>query len=340
MNVALFTSVFFNNIGNAFLDYGTEKELELVLKGRAHIVKVSQCQNFAASLGKLFEIKEFFPVKWIWKNLVQRYGIKQLHNNVYTIVNMPEVLSVAGMFYFDYLIIPGCVLTIHFFKIYSNFLEKKVSQGCKVIFIGASGNYYTEDEIKFVSNCLKKVKPYAIMTRDSLAYQIYKKYCEYSYNGIDNAFFVNHLNIPTLDSGFSSYDVINLELPNNEKLASNLTNLLIKENRKFVYSNHCPYSYGKIAKLSKTNQTIVSDYPLDYLTLYKNVDTIHSDRVHACIAALSMQNTAILYSLSPRIALFENVGIKYEYGQPMKLDPEKLKKLQSEQLEFLYNILI
>ena len=336
MKVALFTSVYFNNIGNGFLDLGTEMELKEALPADANIVKISQCANFAASLGRLFAIKEMAVVKWIWSYLMQNKKSKQIHNKAYSAVNTTEVFSPASMFYFDYLVIPGCVLTIHFFKIYIKFLENKTRQGCKIVFIGASGNYYTEDETSYVSKCLSELKPYAIMTRDSVAYKLYKEYCQYSYNGIDNAFFVNKLNIPHLDSDLSPYVVVNLESPKNEKLKNELVKELKNNKKNIIYTDHCPYPYTKVSRMVREDSTVVSDYPLDYLNLYRNVDKVYSDRVHACITTLSLGNTAILYSDTPRKALFENVGIDHVPGKEMRL--KNLDELQMGQIKFLKSL--
>lgn len=84
-----------------------------------------------------------------------------------------------------------------------------------------------------------------------------------------------------------------------------------------------------------------SDYPLDYLFLYRNVTETHSDRVHACIPTLSFGNKAKLYSDSPRIALFENVCININEmkSKPVSLDKTHLKDLQDRQIAFLKNLL-
>lgn len=59
------------------------------------------------------------------------------------------------------------------------------------------------------------------------------------------------------------------------------------------------------------------------------------------IPTLSFGNSAQLFSDSPRIALFENVGIKLEdiKAKPTKLDQEKLTNLQNKQIEFITSIL-
>lgn len=337
MNIGLFTSVFFNNIGNGFLDLGLEYELSHAKSSDDVIVKVSQCANFAASLGRLFTIKEIPIVKWMWEHLMQGKFAKKMHNKTYDIVEMNDVLSPASMFKLDYLVIPGCVLTIHFFKIYYNLLKKKTEQGCKIIFIGASGNYYTDDEIKYVTKCLKCLKPYAIMTRDHDAFELYKNYSTNVYDGIDNAFFVNCLNIPELESDASPYVVLNLENAEHKKLKKELVEKAKREGKNVIFTDHQPYPYLKVSKMVKQDNTVISDYPMDYLMLYRNAEAVITDRVHATITALAFGNSVTLYSESPRKALLENVGINYTPGEVLKVD--NLKQRQNAQIEFLSGIL-
>lgn len=58
MNIGLFTSVYFNTIGNGFIDLGAEATLKEALPNDYNLIKVSQCANFAASMSKSFAWKE------------------------------------------------------------------------------------------------------------------------------------------------------------------------------------------------------------------------------------------------------------------------------------------
>ena len=337
MKVGLFTSVFFNNIGNAFIDLGAEETLKAALPEDAEIVKLSQCANFAASLGWSFTIKESLLVRWIWEHTVQHFE-KKVHDKVYSIVSTLDVFSPAKIAKLDCLILPGCILTESFFRIYGKLLECKVEQGCKLIFLGASGNFYTANEVACVKEWLGKLHPTALMFRDSVAYEYYKDYAPYSYNGIDNAFFVNRLNIPKTETTMDPYVVLNFDIPKHKVFKEQLEQSI--KDKSFVYTDHKPYPYIKISNLAKKD-VMCSDYPLDYLFLYRNVCETHSDRVHACIPTLAFGNKAQLYSESPRIALFENVGIdiKEMKQHPVSLDAAALQALQSKQIEYLSQVL-
>lgn len=332
MNIGLFTSVFYNNIGNAFIDYGADITIKAAMPEGAKIVKLSQCANFAASLGTAFMLKEMLGVRWLWEHFVQHFE-KYIHDRAYNTISTLDVFSPVKIAKLDYLVIPGCVLTDSFFTIYGNLLEEKTSQNCKLIFLGASGNYYTEKEVKCVKTWLKRLHPYAIMFRDTIAYNYYSECSKNTYNGIDNVFFVNRLDLQNVETMLDPYIVLNFDIPKHKKIENELKR---KYGNKIVYTDHKPYPYSKISKLAKQN-IMCSDYPLDYLFIYKNVAETHSDRVHACIPTLSFGHKAQLYSDSPRISLFENVGIDIEEMKmkPISLDQSRLKDLQDKQIEFL-----
>lgn len=338
MNIGLFTSTFFNNIGNAFIDYGAEETIKAAVPEGTKIVKLSGCANFAASLGMSFMVKENVIMRWLWEHTVQHME-KTVHDHVYNAVSTLNIFSPAKIALLDYLVIPGCVLTEAFFTIYGKLIQEKVGQGCRLIFLGASGNYYTKKEIEIVKKWLKRLKPYSLMFRDSTAYKHYAEYSSRIYNGIDNVFFINRLEIPQIETTMSPYVVLNFDLPKHKAIKKSLEKHF-SANRKIVYTDHKPYPYIKVSRMAKHN-VMCSDYPMDYLFIYRNTTETHSDRVHACIPTLSFGNKAQLYSDSPRIALFENVGIDIEEIKyhPVSLERDCLRQMQEQQIDFLKSVL-
>lgn len=331
--IALLTSVTFNNIGNGFIDLGAEAALMKALPLNAELFKVSSNANFAATMGQMFMLKENPIINWLWVHTMQR-AAKKLHDRSYKTVKTQNIFSMASMVKCDYFIIPGCVLTVPFFTIYGDLIKRKAEQGSKIIFLGASGNFYTEYEVKFVSEYLRKLQPYAIMTRDSLAYKYYANFTKNSYNGIDNVFFVNLLNLPQIDTDLTPYVVLNIEEPKHYRIKEELKNIFKEKN--IVYSYHKPFPYTKVSKLVK-NGVIVSDNPMDYLLLYRNASEVYSDRVHACIPTLAFGNKARLFSNSPMIALFENAKIPDVRERLVSI--EGLKEMQDKQIAFLASLL-
>jgi len=102
-----------------------------------------------------------------------------------------------------------------------------------------------------------------------------------------------------------------------------------------IFTNHKPYPYSNIGKYVKQG-IVISDYPLDYLFLYSNAEAVYSDRVHACITTLAFGNKVCLYSDSPRITLFENVGLKNMDRKLVSL--YGLNELQNKQISYLASV--
>lgn len=333
MTIGLFTSVYFNNIGNGFIDLGAEATIKEALPLGGEIVKLSQCANFAATMGKGMFLKELPGVHWLWETVMSRFA-KNLHDQSYKMVKQQDVFSVAEIAKLDYFIIPGCVLTVPFFTIYGALLKRKVEEGTKLIFLGASGNFYTDYEIEFVSGYLKALKPLAIMTRDSIAFKHYSVFSGNSFNGIDNAFFVNRWHLPEVKTSMDPFVILNFDERKHKSIEKDLKNKF----KNIIYTNHKPYPYYKVGKLVKRG-VMVSDTPLDYLFLYSNTTQTYSDRVHACIPTLSFGHEARLYSDSPRIALFENVGVKHITHKTCVIGQGELKEMQSKQISYLRSLL-
>lgn len=335
MKILLFTSVFYNNIGNGFIDIGAEATLREAMPSDAELMKLSQCANFAASMDWKFRLRENPIVSFMWTNLMRKFA-KNLHDKAYKTINTCNVISPALITKCDYFIIPGCVLTVPFFTIYGNLLREKKNQGAKIIFLGASGNHYTQEEISFVRNWIEELRPHALMFRDPLAYNAYRDLSRNVYNGIDNVFFVNRADIPVFESTMDPYYVLNFDLKENKLIQKELEEDILK-NKNIIYTNHKPYPYSQITREVKAGK-IISDFPLDYLAIYKNVETTFSDRVHACIPTLSFGNKARLYSRSARKALFENVGLQDISTKPVKI--EGLDDFQYRQIDFLRSVLV
>jgi hypothetical protein len=78
--------------------------------------------------------------------------------------------------------------------------------------------------------------------------------------------------------------------------------------------------------------TLVSDIPEDYLTLYAQAEETHADRVHACVASLSYGKRARLYSSTPRRALFDKVGLSAVASQVSQIDMQRLQELKQAQV--------
>jgi polysaccharide pyruvyl transferase WcaK-like protein len=87
--------------------------------------------------------------------------------------------------------------------------------------------------------------------------------------------------------------------------------------------------------------TLISDLPSDYLSIYAQAAEVHSDRVHACIAALSFGNRARFYVQNePRLRMFARLGIENVAHELTDLDPEVLRREKQDQVRFLRDSLL
>ena len=244
--IGLFTGVYFNNIGNAFIDFGAEETIKSAISSQDSIVKVSQCPFFASSMNRSFALKESKILHWLWVKLMSKYA-SRLQDRAYATISSKQVFNLLDIAVLDYLIIPGCVLTVPFIKIFGDVVLRCARRGIRVIYLGASGNFYTEYEINYVKKYLEQLKPLALMSRDYKTYKLYKDYASMSYNGIDNVFFVNKMNLTLTPTTLSPYIVLNFDEPKHEYIKKELESKFKGEN--IIYTNHKPYPYSNIKKL-------------------------------------------------------------------------------------------
>jgi hypothetical protein len=223
---------------------------------------------------------------------------------------------------------------VPFFKIYGELLQKVTDNNTKLILLGCSGNYYTEYEKKHVSGWLKKLDPFALIFRDPVAFDFYIDASKNVFKGIDNAFFVNRINIP-MNCTSKEYTVVNIDSYKNKKLAKEIS----AQFSNVIFSCNKPYPISQVKKRLDKN-IFVSDTPMDYLVLLANAKEVHSDRVHSCIPTLSMGGKCKLYSSSPRIKLFENVNLHHINQKLTSISEKDLNEYQNNQIDYLNNVLL
>ncbi|HBW1475855.1 TPA: polysaccharide pyruvyl transferase family protein [Klebsiella pneumoniae] len=329
-NIGLFTSVYFNNIGNAFIDFGAQATIEGALPDGYQLVKVSQFQTFVNAMKAGMGLRESRVVRAVWNGVMKNHAHK-IHDKLYTAIPTKKTITLMDYVKLDALIIPGCVLTVPFFKIFGAELEALKNKGTELIFLGASGNYYTDYEVSFVKEYIKKLEPKGIIFRDHVAYENYKDIVEVSHNGIDNAFFVNKVTVPK-NIASEDYVVLNFDHPKSDHMIQDLSGKF----NKVVVTNNKPYPLSYVKSLL-AKDIFVSDTPLDYLILLANAKEVHSDRVHSCIPTLSFGGKCRIYSHSKRVALFDNVNLSNVKNEVVGIT--NLSIYQDEKINNLRNIL-
>jgi hypothetical protein len=167
----------------------------------------------------------------------------------------------------------------------------------------------------------------ALISRDERAYSLYKDYFPKAHNGIDCGFFLAEAFKPcrlkTEEFVIFSFD--SMKEPK------------IEEKRRIIRVHH--KCMGKLSrKWFVHKDTLISDIPDDYFHLYANASAVYTDRVHACIAALSFDKYARIYSNSPRAVLFERVGGGEIWQKLVRIDQKQLEIEKANQISILRDI--
>jgi len=334
ITISLFGGGWPTNIGNSFIGLGSIHLLKTAIpNSKIHVVSGQSRWMFGmsrrSSKDKLLIRSARMLPKWMLraaKRSMKDRLLKKVSSNVKYSFDLMNVIES------DYAVFPGNALYEDFVKLYEPIFMKLKENRVKIIFVGAGGATYSDSEIIVVTKLLKTINPYAFISRDEQAFKNYEDLAQYSHNGIDCGFFVNDCFTPAR-LGLPRYVILNFDKHPEPKL--NIKDKLIIRTHHSCWPNGLPKNH-----LSKPN-TLISDLPDDYLNLYANTEELHSDRVHACVAALSFERPCKLYIDAfdeLRASLLDKVGamtIKDKLTYP---DTKKIEKEKEKQIRFLSKI--
>ena len=166
---------------------------------------------------------------------------------------------------------------------------------------------------------------HALVSRDKFSYNEYGDLTSYSFNGIDSAFFIsNYFRPPELL--VKEFYVLTFDSIPEPKFICDENKPIMRAHHSSVWMND--------GYFNKPN-TLISDLPTDYLTLYANAKLVISDRVHACVASLAYGNKAMLISSTPRLEMFKPLGLQSIKKEAVAVDPELLQNKKDSQVEFI-----
>ena len=233
-----------------------------------------------------------------------------------------KALDVAGICGCDLAVFAGMSHCEEFVRVNGPTILKLRERGVPVLLLGTGARLYTPAEKKMYSAFLKQVQPIAVVARDRETYEAYADTVEQTVAGIDCGFFVSMAYGPVAVD-LPPFVVVNFDAGEVPTIDSG--------GREIVYTHHdC---WGPIVEERKTKlNTLISDLPYDYLTLYANAECVYSDRVHACVAALSYGRKAQLFHPTPRGGLFAAMGVGDIRQKPVQLDPELFQTKRAEQI--------
>ena len=101
-----------------------------------------------------------------------------------------------------------------------------------------------------------------------------------------------------------------------------------------VRLDHRPHPLVR-AKTYRSPRTLVNDTPYPYLEVYGNAALTLTDRVHAAAVALQYGKPAMLFSSSPRVRMFNRLGLEEIVNRPVWLEKEYLDEEKAKVNAFL-----
>lgn len=233
----------------------------------------------------------------------------------------------------DYVAVTGCILNSAIALFAQSLLMHK-RKGAKIVFYAVGGETYSRKEVEVVTHFLERLKPYALISRDSEAFKCYHGIAQHSFNGIDAAFFVgDSFSAPVLE--LPEYAVLCFDSHKSEPKVATDCRLILR----ISHSTYPSLAGRKIKNIYSRPNLMISDNPEDYLTLYANAQEVHTDRIHACISTLSLGKKCRLYKKTERNRLFSRLNMSEITNSLIKADLNKLSKEKERQISFLRDIL-
>jgi len=314
------------NIGNAFIDLGAMA----ILRAAAPNAKI----GFASGMPRWFFGHVAAKEPWVKKFLAHlpqkfRHFVKQLSNQP-MMIYMDNALDIASVTQCDLVVISGMVMCEEFIRVNGPSVLTLARRGIPVLFLGVGALAYSDQEKELFGDFLQQVNPIGLVSRDDQTFEMFAGFVSKAHKGIDCAFFVPEAYTP-LPLTLPPYIVATFDSMPEPVLALN--------GRLLIHAHHYCWDPPRRGYVC-TNNTLISDIPYDYLTLYANAEEVHSDRVHACVAALAYGRKARLYNPTPRGSLFDAVGAEGIRSQVTQLDMQLLAEKKRAQIEFVKELIL
>lgn len=317
LNIVYYGGGWPTNIGNAFIDLGAIATLKMAAPN-SRIFFASEMPRWF--LGHPAPKQPF--VKSVnlgsWQVTLSSKAMLS-----YSPELMDQALDVASVTKCDLIVFSGMAMCEEFIRVNGPSILRLARQQCPVLLLGTGASIYSSEERTVYGEFLRQINHVSFISRDDRSYDMFAEYVSFAYKGIDCAFFLPDAYSPPalilppyVVMTFDSMREPDLEL----------------RDRLLVRAHHTCWGPVK-REFIHTGMTLVSDIPHDYLAIYANADEVHSDRVHACIAALAYGKRAQLYHPTARGSLFDVVGA-YDVRETLtQLDMNILAELKQVQVE-------
>jgi hypothetical protein len=345
--IAVLTSYWSTNIGNAFFQIGGAWAIQRVLPN-AHVIPIGDQPGY-------------------WN---VRRG------------NPRNALDLVANLDLDAVVVLGPFCRPEMEGITGAMLRRQRERGAKIIVLAAGMMQYDEDTVKLSRRILKEVRPFIFTTRDTETYEALGDLAEHAYDGIDVATFVSDAFRP-VPVELPPYLTFNFDQIPEPRIApagefgprrasdravsfTDGSEWLIRQPRlrtELAYRSRgylflealsgigaaCPESVaGRLVvrtdhrynpflmqKCYRAPNSYAGDVPYSYLNLYAHTECTFTNRVHAAVATVSYGKPAMLFSRSPRAYLLKRLGLTDIQSRPVQLDPGWLRREKLALLNWL-----
>jgi hypothetical protein len=103
---------------------------------------------------------------------------------------------------------------------------------------------------------------------------------------------------------------------------------------KVIRTDHRPHPMIS-RKTYRGKNMFTNDTPYPYLEIYSQGVLTLSNRIHACVAAMSYGKSAMLFSSSPRVRMLERLGLQDILNHPVTLDANLIRREKEKLILFL-----
>lgn len=319
------------NIGNRFIDLGGLEKLE---QANVNTIRTSTAaqnlinrDSFVKSIAKKIPqpiFNQIRPLIYKYATRLTNLGEREFEDvteDMSKTVHMPTLVDEK----YDYIAFSGMRMSIPSLTLVTTTLEQ-LAGDADIILLGVGGSTYSSKEETWVRNWLIEHEPAIMTTRDPQTYEKYNELVPNVHNGIDNAFFLGDAHNPQQLNG--EFHALNFDRLNEPQIN-------ISE-EKIIRTGHrvreVPRRYYKRKRL------LMSSFPEEYLDIYANAKTVHTDRLHAFIPSLAFGTPASYHLNSPKNVMFERFGLDpRELSEVTEPPTERINKLKDEEISFLRN---
>lgn len=288
------------NIGNAFIDLGA---LALL-----HAAAPNAQIAFASEMPR-----------WFFSQVPREHRLLPRMANA---GNQDNALDVASITECDLAVFSGMAMCETFIRINGPTILRLRGRSVPILLLGTGAETYSSQEQSLVECFLRDVDPIGFISRDDRSYEMFSGAASLSRRGIDCGFFVSESYTP-FRLALPEYSVLNFDTTPEPEL---------KVHHRLVIRTHHSCWVPIPAKHLRDENTLISDIPYDYLTIYANAEEVHTDRVHASVAALAYGRRTKLYHATPRGSLFDAVGADGIRQRPVQLDMQVLEDKKNAQI--------